>query len=343
MQDVAHLLRTRRFLPMFATQFLGAFNDNLFRTAMVLLVIYGSTRTPTQEATFSAIAGGLFILPFFLLVGACRPAGRRPRQGADRPHREDRRNPDHDRRRRRACCLHNIPLLLLALLRDGRPLDLLRPDQIRDPAAASAHGRSARRHRPGRGRNLYRASSAARSSAACWSCSGPTAASMPNGRRSAVLVVALIGRVAGQFVPPAPPARRAPPFQLRLAHRPRLDHAGQRDHAHPAAVPGDPRDQLLLGDRRGADRSIPAAGQECARRRPDSRDACSSPSSRSASRSARSRSTGCCKGEVSARFAPASALLMGAVRARPLLVASRAGRRPWRRAARPRQLPRPSE
>ncbi|QNP46280.1 MFS transporter [Sphingomonas sediminicola] len=67
MQDSLHLLRTRRFLPIFTTQFLGAFNDNLFRTSMVLLVIYGIYRDAEQEAAFSAIAGGLFILPFFLL------------------------------------------------------------------------------------------------------------------------------------------------------------------------------------------------------------------------------------------------------------------------------------
>jgi len=51
---------------LFATQFFGAFNDNLYRTAMVLLVIYGIYGDATKEATFSAIAGGLFILPFFL-------------------------------------------------------------------------------------------------------------------------------------------------------------------------------------------------------------------------------------------------------------------------------------
>ena len=67
MHDALHLVRTRRFLPLFTTQFLGAFNDNLFRTAMVMLVIYGIYRDAEQEATFSAIAGGLFILPFFLL------------------------------------------------------------------------------------------------------------------------------------------------------------------------------------------------------------------------------------------------------------------------------------
>ena len=66
MQASPHLLLRRRFLPLFATQFLGALNDNLFRTAMVMLVIYGIYRDAAQEATFSAVAGGLFILPFFL-------------------------------------------------------------------------------------------------------------------------------------------------------------------------------------------------------------------------------------------------------------------------------------
>jgi MFS family permease len=61
-----HLMKKRRFLPLFATQFLGAFNDNLFRTAMVMLVIYGIYGDPRQEATFSAAVGALFIMPFFL-------------------------------------------------------------------------------------------------------------------------------------------------------------------------------------------------------------------------------------------------------------------------------------
>lgn len=60
------LLAQRRFLPLFTTQFLGAFNDNLFRTAMIMLVIYRIYNDAAQEAAFSAVAGGLFILPFFL-------------------------------------------------------------------------------------------------------------------------------------------------------------------------------------------------------------------------------------------------------------------------------------
>ncbi|MCJ7421842.1 MFS transporter [Sphingomicrobium astaxanthinifaciens] len=60
------LLARRRFAPLFAVQFLGAFNDNLFRTSMVLLVIFGIYDDPTREASLSAVAGGLFILPFML-------------------------------------------------------------------------------------------------------------------------------------------------------------------------------------------------------------------------------------------------------------------------------------
>src|SRR5262245_4422153 len=60
------LLTMRCFLPLFVTQSLGAFNDNLFKTAMVMLVTYHLYQDPAHEASFNAIAGGLFILPFFL-------------------------------------------------------------------------------------------------------------------------------------------------------------------------------------------------------------------------------------------------------------------------------------
>ena len=65
-QNVSHLLRARRFLPLFATQFLGAFNDSLFKQAVVLFVTYQLYSNPAKEFQFSAIAQGLFILPFFL-------------------------------------------------------------------------------------------------------------------------------------------------------------------------------------------------------------------------------------------------------------------------------------
>ncbi|HSR00516.1 MAG TPA: MFS transporter [Sphingomicrobium sp.] len=62
-----YLLRQRRFLPLFATQMFNAFNDNLYKNAMVLFVVYGVYNSEKAEAQFSAIASGLFILPFFVL------------------------------------------------------------------------------------------------------------------------------------------------------------------------------------------------------------------------------------------------------------------------------------
>jgi MFS family permease len=62
-----HLIHQRRFLPLFVTQLLGAFNDNLYKNAMLLFVVYSVYNSETAEGRFSAIASGLFILPFFLL------------------------------------------------------------------------------------------------------------------------------------------------------------------------------------------------------------------------------------------------------------------------------------
>jgi predicted MFS family arabinose efflux permease len=67
MQTSMRLLGRRRFLPIFATQFLGAFNDNLFKTAMVLFATFQVYSDPEVEMQFNALATGLFILPFFLL------------------------------------------------------------------------------------------------------------------------------------------------------------------------------------------------------------------------------------------------------------------------------------
>ena len=67
MTTSTHLLRRRRFLPLFCTQLLNAFNDNLYKTAMVLFVVYSVYNSEEAEGSFSAIASGLFILPFFLL------------------------------------------------------------------------------------------------------------------------------------------------------------------------------------------------------------------------------------------------------------------------------------
>lgn len=61
------ILKSRRFVPLFVTQFLGAFNDNLFKNAMVTLITFRLAQQAGMEAaTLVTIAAGIFILPFFL-------------------------------------------------------------------------------------------------------------------------------------------------------------------------------------------------------------------------------------------------------------------------------------
>ncbi|HJT97872.1 MAG TPA: MFS transporter [Rhodanobacteraceae bacterium] len=60
------LLGLRRFAPFFATQALGAFNDNAFRNALVVLVGFHMGLDESAVGFYSNIAPALFILPFFL-------------------------------------------------------------------------------------------------------------------------------------------------------------------------------------------------------------------------------------------------------------------------------------
>ncbi|MDR2637452.1 MAG: MFS transporter [Zoogloeaceae bacterium] len=61
------LLKTARFGPLFATQFLGAFNDNLYKNALIVLLTFHTAQWTTLSAvTLTNLAAGLFILPFFL-------------------------------------------------------------------------------------------------------------------------------------------------------------------------------------------------------------------------------------------------------------------------------------
>lgn len=60
------LLGERRFAPLFYTQFLGAFNDNLFKAAITLIFVFGGLVSTEASNLYVNIAAGLFILPFFL-------------------------------------------------------------------------------------------------------------------------------------------------------------------------------------------------------------------------------------------------------------------------------------
>ncbi|GGP24549.1 MFS transporter [Silvimonas amylolytica] len=61
------LFGSRRFLPLFITQFFGAFNDNLFKNAMLVMVVFhGLSLSGLDAKTLVSAAAGVFILPFFL-------------------------------------------------------------------------------------------------------------------------------------------------------------------------------------------------------------------------------------------------------------------------------------
>ncbi|MFA5629875.1 MAG: MFS transporter [Porticoccaceae bacterium] len=61
-----HLLASRRFLPLFVTQFLGAFNDNLFKNLLIVLLVSAGLAGAFDSNLMINLAAGLFVLPFFL-------------------------------------------------------------------------------------------------------------------------------------------------------------------------------------------------------------------------------------------------------------------------------------
>ena len=206
MQDTLHLMRTRRFLPLFATQFLGAFNDNLYKSAMVIMVTYAIYSDETKEATFNAIAGGLFILPFFLFSAL---AG----QLAD--------STDKARIIRivktveivimvggaAGLVLHNIPLLLAALFAMGVHSSFFGPIKY---AILPQH---LRRDEVLGGTGLVEAGTYG-------AILLGTIAGGLLGRNHyeiaaiGVLAVAALGWLTGRMVPPAPPVADAPPLKM---------------------------------------------------------------------------------------------------------------------------------
>ena len=212
MQNTVHLLRTRRFLPIFLTQFLGAFNDNLFRTSMVMLVIYGIYRDATQEATFSAIAGGLFILPFFLLSAlAGQLADERDKAGIVRIVKT-------------AeilimlvgasgLLLHNVPLLLAALCAMGvhstffGPIKYaILPQHLQGDEVLGGTGLVEA--------GTYIGILVGTLLGGILVLQNPDGSFHAEWAALAVILVAAVGRVTGHFVPPAPPDPDAPPFHF---------------------------------------------------------------------------------------------------------------------------------
>ena len=61
------LLKTRRFSPVFATQFLGALNDNIYKNSLVILIAFSlADHMQGNSSILVIVAAGIFILPFFL-------------------------------------------------------------------------------------------------------------------------------------------------------------------------------------------------------------------------------------------------------------------------------------
>ena len=67
MEKNEHLLKSRRFLPMFLTQFFGALNDNVYKQALLLVFTYGLiSQQSANVSTLNNLTALLFILPYFI-------------------------------------------------------------------------------------------------------------------------------------------------------------------------------------------------------------------------------------------------------------------------------------
>ncbi|MBP7709912.1 MAG: MFS transporter [Rickettsiales bacterium] len=67
MKNQSHLLKSKKFLPLFITQFFGAFNDNVFKNAFLIWFTYQmAEKLDISAPIMVTLASGLFILPFFL-------------------------------------------------------------------------------------------------------------------------------------------------------------------------------------------------------------------------------------------------------------------------------------
>ncbi len=192
------LMKQRRFLPLFATQFLNAFNDNFYKMAMVILVTFTIYKDPATEAWFNALAGGLFILPFFLfsaLAGQLADSSDKTRMiriiksaeigimlvGAG------------------GIWLHNVPLMLLALFAMGMHSTFFGPIKY----AILPQHLEADEVLAGTG----------------WVEAGTYIAILggtivggltpPHVAIPGIVLVAVIGRATASFVPPAPPEKEA--------------------------------------------------------------------------------------------------------------------------------------
>ena len=62
---MSSLMRARKFAPFFWTQFFGAFNDNVFKQSLIIMIAFQAT-DEARSGILTNLAAGLFTLPFLL-------------------------------------------------------------------------------------------------------------------------------------------------------------------------------------------------------------------------------------------------------------------------------------
>ena len=149
---IKELLSSRRFAPLFWSQFCSALNDNVLKNALVIMLLYG---VAAEEGAPPGDAGrrGLH-LSVLRAFGARRRTRRQIRQDDRRAAPEVRRNICRLLCGRRL--LHAFDPVAVrgarAVRRGGSPV---RPGEIRDPSRPAPGFRTRDRQRPGRGRDLH--------------------------------------------------------------------------------------------------------------------------------------------------------------------------------------------
>jgi hypothetical protein len=65
-ENAFSLLKQRRFLPLFCTQFLGAFNDCVFRNALIILLAFTTPNAFFNTDTLINLCAAIFVIPYFI-------------------------------------------------------------------------------------------------------------------------------------------------------------------------------------------------------------------------------------------------------------------------------------
>ena len=229
-RPTAHLMTSRRFAPLFWTQFLSAFNDNFLKNTLVFLILF--KLAADQAASLVTLAGAIFMAPFLLLSALGGEIADRFDKAliAERLKFAEIAAAAVCRRRHRAVV---DPRADGGAVDVRRHLGAVRADQIRHPARSSRTQGTAQGQRLDRGRPPSPPSSAAPS---------PAASSSADGIGVAVFGPMMMALAVGcwlvsRYIPPT--GSTAPDLVDRQEHLP-LDLAPGRANCAPTRASGAP-------------------------------------------------------------------------------------------------------